>query len=71
MTDLRTRIASRIIGELLGQAEQRGDYGSFDDNGDGKALVHLDTSIDPDKLADEVIRELESTHVLVERWQGN
>lgn len=58
--DLRTRIAAVVVGELLGQAEARADYASydFDPKKPTRNLVHLDTSIDPDSLADAVIREL-------------
>lgn len=64
---LRARIAAVVVGELLGQAEARADYASydFDPKKPTRNLVHLDTSIDPDSLADAVIRELEADYILV------
>ena len=57
--DLRTRIASAIYSKVAAW-----DDFPFDDLTDTFKAIFLEQ-------ADAVIRELETTHVLVERWQGN
>lgn len=59
VTTMRNHIAALLVGGLLGQAERRGDYASYDCNPNGpEELVFLDTAIDPIALADLLIREI-------------